>query len=349
MLEPKILTADQVEPGLLEDFLRRIYHPLKSAFINEYGDWWHHSNKNRLTILVEDKIVGYCAVIPTQLIIAGDVHSALWKVDLIIDPEYRGQGLQKHFDRRVREMSNLLIGFPNLGLSSKVHRKLGWNVREDARILLLPLWPLQAKPVRGAQGWKGIAVRIGAAMMTPLAAIWRSRLATQPTQNVWKMENFDADLLSNVFMRTKSNEINTTWRDASYFEWRYGAAPKPEEYSYYLTGKPESPSHYLISRRLTQKDGLRYTRILDVFGNLEDITALRDLLIVAVQDAIVHKSGMVTLLTSNVKLMGVAQRMGFLISAPINFCWISESSEMMSALSGINYWTLADSDNDAPD
>jgi hypothetical protein len=105
----------------------------------------------------------------------------------------------------------------------------------------------------------------------------------------------------------------------------------------------------LIARHLTQPDGLRYTRILDLFGDLSDMAIIGDLLALTVQYAMLHGSGQVTLASSHPALLRAAKRLGFIFSSAFGFCWWSESSELMSAFAGENYWTLGDSDNDAPD
>ncbi len=347
MPEPQVLTADQLELGLLDAFLRRAFPPLKSGFLNQHGDWWHVSHSNRLVIQMDGQIAGYCAVIPTKIWISGQVHQALWWVDIIIAQEFRGRGLQSLFDRRIQEMAPILLGFPN-DVAGKIHRKHGWGVREDMPILMLPLWPRDVKLVRTTEGWKGTGMRSGAMGLSPLAAVWRSFLAVQRSAHVTKLDEPNSDLLSGVFFRTK-NAVNTTWRDSSYFAWRYGVAPMPDEYCYYLAGDPQAPSHYLIARHITQADGVRYSRILDVFGDFSDLAALRQLLLQAVQDAIIHGSGQLTIFAANPQLKKVAQRLGFLISVPVGFCWLSDLQEIMQALAGDNYWTIADSDNDAPE
>jgi hypothetical protein len=348
MAEPQVVTADQLEPGLLEDFLCKVYPPRRSGFLNEHGAWWHRSKSNQLVIQMEGLVAGYCAVIPTQTWIAGQVRQALWWIDIMIAPEFRGRGLQSHFDRRVQEMSPLLLGFPN-ELAAKIHRKHGWGVREDMPIMLLPLWPRMVKLVRNTSGWKGMGLHAGALALSPLASIYRLFLASQRVDKITKLDHPAPELLSEIFYRTKSVEINTTWRDPSYFAWRYGAVPVPQEYCYYLAGDPASPTHYLIARHITQADGVRYSRILDVFGDFTDLAALRQLLLRAVQDAIAHGSSQITLFAANPGLKAVAQNLGFLISVPVGFCWLSDSPEIMDALAHENYWTIADSDNDAPE
>lgn len=344
MSSASLLTAEQAQPELLNEFLRRVYPPLKSAFLIEHGAWWHHNNANRLVILVEGQIAGYCAVIPAQVWIAGQIRTALWWVDLIIDPEYRGRGLQSLFDERVRGMCDLLLGFPN-DVAGRIHRKHGWGVRADMPILLLPLWPLQVKMVRSG-GW---VRRAGALALSPLAMLWRAWLAFQRPGHAWRMERFDAQTLADIFQRAPRAGINTTWRDADYFTWRYGQAPDSGDYAFYLAGPRETPTHFLIARYITQPDGVRYARFLDIFGDFSDTLALRDLFLLALQDCIRHGAGQVTLLAGQPELQVLARGMGFLFPAPVGFCWLGDSPALMNALAGENYWTLGDSDNDAPD
>jgi len=348
MPDPQLMTANQIEPALLGDFLGKVYSPLKSAFLNDHGTWWHRSTADRLVVQIEGQVVGYCAVIPVRAWIAGQVYPALWWVDLIIDPEYRGLGLQALFDRRVREMADLLLGFPNK-LAAKIHRKHGWGVREDLQVLLLPLWLGQVKAVHNVKGARGKLIQGLARFFDPLAMVWRGRLLAQRSQRAWKMGALDTHVLSRVFNNARIKSLNTTWRDTPYFDWRYGAAPHPEEYSYYLVGTTAAPTHYLVARHITHSNGQRYSRILDVFGDFSDLVALQELLALAIQDAIFQGSGQLTLMSTCAELTTTAQRLGFLFSTSMGFCWRSNSPQLMAALAGENYWTLADSDNDAPE
>ncbi len=340
----ELLTADQIDPELLNDFLRRVYPPLKAEFLIRHGAWWHGSNANRLVIREDGKIAGYCGVIPARVRVAGQEHSALWWVDLIIAPEFRGRGLQSLFDERVKEMSDLLLGFPN-EVAAKIHRKHGWGVREDMPIDLLPLWPMRVKMVQRG-GWK---VRLGALALSPLAALWRAWLMLQRPGRAWKLPALEADTLAGVFERFAPGDLNLTLRDADFLRWRYGQAPHPQEYAFYLAGPRHAPTHFLIARFITQPDGTRYARILDVFGDFADTAALSDLFTLALQDGIRHRAGQVTLIASRPELHALARRFGFLFSAPVGFCWLSADLALMKSLAGQNYWVLADSDNDAPD
>jgi GNAT superfamily N-acetyltransferase len=342
MGEPHLTTADQVDAGALAAFLRARYPGPKSEFLIAHGAWWHGSDLHRLVVLVEGEIAGYCAVIPARVWVGGRELPALWWVDLVIAPPFRGRGLQTLFDRRVREMADLLLGFPN-ELAAKIHRKHGWGVREDLHITLLPLRPAGVKPVQSAGG----LVKAAARLLSPLAAAWRGRLARARVTGARRVGQPDAALLAGVYRRSLPLPYNTTCRDEAFFEWRYFSAPQPEEYAFFTAGDPATPSHYLIIRHMRQ-GALRFSRILDVFGDLRDGAALRGLLTLAVQDALARGSAQVTLLAGCPELRAAARRLGFWIATPFGFCWRGDR-DAMAALAQDNYWTLGDSDNDAPD
>ncbi len=344
----QIVTAETLDPQTLAGFLDRMYPPLKAGFLNQYGEWWHGSNANRLVALVDGQVAGYCAVIPVRVRVAGQVHNALWWVDLVIAPEFRGRGLQTLFDERVRQMSSLLLGFPN-ELAAKIHRKHGWGVRDDLPIVLCPLRPLQVKSVRGAVGQQKWLRLAGAFLLAPIASLWRAWCLSFQVSGVWKLENFNGETLATIFLANSDSQVNTTWRDAEYFNWRYGRSPGLAGHEFFCYGSSSAPTHALILRHICEPGGARYSRILDVIGDMSNRTALDALICRAVQASIYYGSGQITLLAATPGLLDASRHYGFLFSAPVGFCWLSDDLVIMNALAGQNYWSLADSDNDAPD
>lgn len=346
---PKIelLDASKIEASDLDAFLRQVYTPRHCRFLREHGEWWHRGNSNRLVILVDGTMAGYCSLIPANIRVGERVHPALWWVDLIIKPEFRGRGLQSRFDQHVRGSASLLLGFPN-DIAGRIHRKHGWGVREDERMILLPLIPSQIRMVRSAKGLPGGLLRVGTTVLDPLAATWKRRITNLSANTARRISSVDGSILSEIFQRNVSAGCNTTWRDEAYFDWRYKNAPKPEEYSCYVSG-PESPTHYIIARHVLRDDGFKGTRILDLFGDFRDHAAIQGLLISAIREAVAHGSSQVTLMASDPNLRDTARQLGFIISRRFGFCWWSEKPDLMDAFGKNNYWTLGDSDNDAPD
>lgn len=351
MSEPLLVTVDNLAKGALEIFLSRMYPPAKTSYLQTYGSWQHQRDQNRWVILVDGQIAAYCAVIPTRCWIEGREYPAIWWVDLIVDPQYRGRGLQTLFDQQIRQMADLKVGFPN-ELAAKIHRKHGWGVREDYKLLLLPLIPLEIRSLRRVSGWRGLALRAVGLALTPWSALLRWRHQHYRPVNARKVENPSPELLAGVFERYRDPQTSTTYRDSEHFRWRYLDSPLRNEYAFYTAGPQDAPTHYLIARHMNRLDAQgtsdRITRLLDVYGDFQDATGLKDMLCLAIRDAIRHGANQVTSLSTLPEITDSLRSLGFLAVRPGRFCWHSTSPELMNALDGRNHWTMGDSDNDEP-
>ncbi|MEW6716800.1 MAG: GNAT family N-acetyltransferase [Chloroflexota bacterium] len=351
---PTLITADQIDKPALEAFLRKVYPPPKANFLHAHGEWWHSGENNRWVLLVDDQtcgehsrtIAGYCAVIPTRVLIQGEETPAIWWVDLIIAPEFRGRGLQTLFDAKIRNIDVLKLGVPN-ARAAKIHRKHGWGVRQDYRVFLLPLHPLQLKSLRNVSGLRGKLQRTAALGLTPLTALLRRRLSTYLPHTARRLESPSPDILADVFHRYHPTGLNTTYRDAAYIQWRFLEAPYRNELSFYLAGPGPSPSHYLVIRQFPTQGSL-FTRILDLYGDFSDQEGVKDILHLALKDIVSTSSSQVTVMVTLPELKSIFRSLGFLVSTVSRFCWHSFSQASMQALKRSNYWTLADSDNDSP-
>lgn len=342
-----IRTADQVDSSKLDEFLSRLYPPSKSKFLQDHGFWWHQGDENRWVLMADDELAGYCAIIPTRVKFEGDVVDAIWWVDLIVAPEFRGRGLQTHFDDKIRGMSVLKLGFPN-ELAAKIHRKHGWGVREDFRTLLLPLQPTKVNSVRSAKGPVRFLLRAAAFGLIPLAAFMRWRYRSYQPRSARKVTSPSPEHLANIYHRYQTKELATTRRDETYIRWRFLDAPYYDQLSFYLAGPSDSPSHYLVTRDLERSGGL-VTRILDFYGDFSDRDGLSDILDLAVKDAVAAGSNQVTVMLTLPALQSVFRSWGFLLSTVSRFCWIVDDPVRMEALGNQNHWALADSDNDTPE
>ncbi len=165
----EILTASDVQESELDGFLQRFYGSARANFLRTSGNWRHHSARNRWVVRERDEIAGYCAVIPVTVLVAGRPRNAIWWVDLIVAPEYRGRGLQTLFDQEILGQSSLKLGFPN-ALAARIHRRHGWGVREDLRSLLLPLRPKEIRALR-----QNAIGRVTANLLQPVSALLRRR------------------------------------------------------------------------------------------------------------------------------------------------------------------------------
>ena len=343
----EVATTDKVDGQSLGAFLRRVFSNSKAEFLSQHGGWWHAGNGNRWVLLVDGQIAGYCAVIPTYILVEGDKTPALWWVDLVLAPEYRGLGLQTLFDRKIQEAANLKLGFPNQ-LAAKIHRVHGWGVREDFTTMLLPLQPSGVKSIKRAEGMRGLSLQSSAVFLTPWAARLRSNYGKYIPQSARKIENPHPETLAEIFVRQKNNLPLTTFRDAGHFQWRFLDAPYRKELDFYLAGPSSRPTHYLISRYV-EYENIPAVRILDLTGDLNDSEAIKDLLSLSIKDAVNRGVMQVTLLATLPEIRSLAKSLGFYFTSKTRFCWTSSDIELNQALCGRGHWVLADSDNDPPE
>jgi GNAT superfamily N-acetyltransferase len=348
MAEFKIQRADQVDAPRLEQFLHRAYGPIKGDFLARHGAWWHRGNDNRLLVLSQGEIAAYCAVIPTRCRVGGTTHAALWWVDLVVLPEFRGLGLQRILDREMRERADLKLGFPNR-LAARIHRRHGWGVREDFRVLMLPLEPRRLRMVRSAGGVRGAILRAGSSLLTPAARSLRRRLSEYQPAGARPLTDPDVHALADIFFRYQDEAAATSVRDPEFLRWRYLEAPYRSELDFYVAGPAAGPRTVLISRRLDQA-GARAVRILDLFGDLSDRSLLRDLLLTCVRDAAGQGAVQVTILAALPRLRALLRSIGFWGSVKARFCWHSQAPELREQLGNkACHFCFADSDNDGPD
>ncbi len=340
----QLLNASQIDPTQLTSFLERFFGSTKANFLREHGEWLHGGQENRWVLLVDGVLAGYCAVIPTQVSVDGKSLSAIWWVDIIVAPEFRGQGLQSHFDQKLQQDNLLKLGFPN-ELAAKIHRKHQWGVREDLQVRLCPLRPLKVKQVRTAQGRRGVLLKLGALALSPITAAFRIRLRLHKSARVFTQELPSARSLAEIVERTPAQAFPTTCRDAAYFQHRFLDAPYAGELAWFFHGPMESPTHYLVTRTL-QHHGVTVTRILDFFGDLSAERPLRELLQAAVADADRKKSSQLTVMVTLPSMEPDFKAAGFVFKTPARFCWLSSDPAIMESFARPFYFTLADSDND---
>jgi GNAT superfamily N-acetyltransferase len=336
--------ANGVEADDLDAFLARFYPTDKVAFLRQHGAWWHQGNQNRLVAVEEGRIAGYCAVIPTRCLVGGRVHDAVWWVDLIVAPEFRGRGIQRLFDERVREMPALKLGFPNRD-AAVIHRKHGWGVREDLAVGLLPLRPSRVRAVRLARGGRRAAFTALRPALA-LAGVGLRGSVRRWRPAAWRWEEPQAAELAAVFEAHTPTGVVTTARDAGYLRWRYLEAPHRDQLRFFASGPREHPEVVVVSRVIPAAWGGE-ARIVDVFGDLDAAEGLTGCLRLAVQDALREGAAQATILTSQAGTRAAARRAGFLVWGIARFCWYGGERGVREALDSCNHhWVMADSDND---
>jgi len=339
-------SVQEVDPKLLNNFLVRQFGSRKGEFLTQHGSWWHKGNENRFTVMAGNgEIAAYYTTTPIRCQVNNRSYETLWWIDLVVDPAYRRQGLQRLMDDEVRGRPGLKLGIPN-GPHAKILARHGWHVRDDLRKYMLPLRPYHLPSVLNSSGLHGRLLRIVSWFLEIPAAILRLWLTRYRLQNARQLTDPDPQQFAEIFAKYCPRNIVTAYRDSSFFQWRYLDAPYRQQLHFYLAGPTERPTHYLISRHY-ETGGAKTTRILDVFGDFEDSAVLNDLLRLAVRDAAMWGATQVTVMAAIAPLVQRLRRLGFWFSIPVHFCYHDPDSAVTTEIdNALCYWTIGDSDND---
>ncbi len=344
--EARVVNAGDVDGAALDAFLRRFLPAAHCDFLLRHGDWWHPERRQRMVTTVGDTIAGYSAVISSPCRLGDDTFPAHWWVDLVVDPAFRGRGLQTLMDRRVRQGAALLLGFPN-PLAAGIHRKHGWGVSEKHRILLLPFEPPRLRPVTRASGARGIVLRTGARLVSPLGSLLRGRAARYRPVSAHRIDDPEAGALAEIFERHHPGAVTTTARDAEYLQWRYLDAPYRGQLAFFAAGDP-SPRAVAITRSRPTDRGL-IVKLLDLFGDLDDPALVNDLLRLVTRQAARDRAVELTAFATLPHLFPVFRAAGFVLATTGRSCWHSADLGIMRRLDRRqSHWTLGDSDQEEP-
>jgi GNAT superfamily N-acetyltransferase len=331
-------------------FFRKAFPGKKPAFLSANASWAYHNSA--AIYFVQDEagtIAGYNALIESHVWLGDKALSCLWLVDIIVLPEYRGQGLQRLLDEAVRDLPQLRLGFPN-AVAAPIHKKHGWGVRQEGYKLTLPLSLRVSKRVQYSKKIPGHLGRFVSALVSPVYCLqWSWRARRYQGKQSQRLLQVDAKVLADVFLaHLPDTTLLTSYRDFAFIQWRYLDAPYADELRYYVAGQAESPSLVLITRLMEHHD-LRTLRILDIFGNLNDAAAIEDILRLALRDAADDGLEQITVIASHPKLLQVLATLGFWFKQSIDFCWYSTDKNLMEVVGAKqSHWVFADSDFDYP-
>ncbi len=291
--------------------------------------------------------MGYCAVIPTQISLQARGVDALWWVDLYVDPRFRGQGVERMFDESVRSMARVTLGVPNHA-AVEIHRRHGWGVRHDYRIMVLPLAPEKMLHAHAASDRKTYALQCAAWLASSPAWLFRRWLGRYEPTSARALAGPDAEFLAGVFKKGGAEWV-TTNRSADFIRWRYLDSPHRSQYRFYVAGGDENPSLVLISRTFL-RNAVKMTRLLDIFGDMGSRRVIADGVRTVLRDAVGDGVAQVSAQATHPAIASVLRSAGFVLSVSNRFCWLSSDSELMHAIGeGPCHWVLADGDNDSVD
>lgn len=339
--EPRIEVVEAVtaDPKELSAFLDEACGPRNSRFLIEHGNWLHRGSGGRFVATYDGVIAGYREMYPALCLVAGRETPAIWAANLYVSPRFRGRGLQRLLDRKLLEGSKLRMSFPNQ-TGAKIYSRQGYALRDDLRLLTVPLFPKSDPPVLRRVG------RAGATFVSPIASVYRAWASRYRPIGVEAVDSLDPSEGEEIFRRHAAPDMITTLRSAEFLRWRYLEAPYRAELAFFLGGPSHRRTQCAIVR-YRSIDGRVEARILDMFGDLEDEAGLADLTRTIVRDAVLRGACDVRALVGAPKLRHVMRSAGFLVSRPCLFRWLADDKILQESLRTAKlHWTLGDSEID---
>ena len=342
-----IINAQELSSEQLDSFLKLCFNKTKSSFILQNSKWLYNGIENNYVVHKNHKPVGYFGLIPHYINISGKKFKALASTDLHILSDYRGKGIMKTIDNYVRSKNNIIISFPNKN-SAKVYKRYGYKLAKDNFIMLFPAKFILLPHYKKLKKYKKYILRFLFFLMEPISVILRKWINNKSLNYSQHLENPSTETLAKIY-ENQSKNITSIIRNEEFINWRYFKSPFFSQYNFFIGGYEKPKSIVLITRTLIHL-GVVQTRIIDIFGNLNDKVGLLDIVRKATQHSIKNNTVYITVNVSFKNIFNTLLKSGFLpVSKPKVRCWHSSSDVNKEIQNNATHWSLADSDNDTFD
>ncbi|MBN1563093.1 MAG: hypothetical protein JXA10_04595 [Anaerolineae bacterium] len=371
MPDYQVVHFNEADQDKVHAFLHEEY-PRRGDFMEQHHAWLYRNDKWRWVIVDADdgSIAAHVALPPVNIWLNGRVQESCWTIDLMVGHGVRDRRLFWVLHSIVPTYVEVLMAFPNK-YTRLFSKQAKWTQRESGFRFAMPLSPwsfgyilkIQAdarrpRNMRRVSKWKKLRYRIvdrltriaaGGAIF-PFTRLARFYLARYRPTTARELTRPSAALLAGVFKRHHLNStIMTDYRDEDHLQWRFLDAPMADEFRYYAAGPTDAPTHIVIARTAPYRDHL-VTRIVDMYGDLDDLDGLRDALRLAMRDAARAGADMITTIATLPALDALLRDLRFSEYGDLVFaCWSEDNKALMQEISEASasaHWTFADSDFD---
>jgi len=343
----KVISTSQLDAGKVDDFMKQCFARDKCDFLKKYGNWLYNGNENRYIIFDSDTPVGYFGLIPSKINIDGKEYKTLTSMDLYVPAQYRGKGIMQTIDNYVKSKESIITSFPN-SISYKIYKKYGYAITNKNSIMVFPIRPLHILKHKKFNTFSRYILFCLFSIFEPLSFLFRKWCNNKSIKYTHELKNPSIKFLENIF-KMQSKDIVTTIRDESFIKRRFFDSPFFSQYNFFVGGSQNSQSIVLVTRILIHK-GVKQTRVLDIFGNLNDKDGLLDLIRFVIKDSIKKNSAYITFHVSLSSLFATLLKSGFFPIARSRFRCLHNSANLMQEIMQKKaHWSLSDSDNDSFD
>ena len=132
MLRYNINKISKVDPNLLANFYEKVFNARHKSLTNNWR-WWYRIGYNDfepLVLTLDNQIVAHAGLLPADLSIKGKIIPAIWFIDFVVLPKFRGKGYGKILTKEWMKICPNQITFCN-DQSLKLFKKRFFSPRSN--------------------------------------------------------------------------------------------------------------------------------------------------------------------------------------------------------------------------
>jgi len=215
------------------------------------------------------RIVGTEAGIPFAMQVGSEQYEALWGIELMVAPEWRGQGVGPAVSKALRSASKAACG---LSLSGGARRLLVRTGSSDMGIMAMYLRLIDPRGYRKApEAPHRFFTAISPLVRPTLWLLDRVRPVRSRDVELVAVDEFD-DRVDEIWRRVAPSYQILSVRDTTWLRWRFDDSPKRLSYRRFYIVRDHQLAGYVVLRPTTWRDSPALS-IVDYLVSPRDLAA----------------------------------------------------------------------------
>jgi len=338
--EISIHSACDIEPALLTDYYNKAY-PERINYLVSNWKWLNRSefleNKIPRVLTYKNQVIAHAGLIPCNISVNGNLHTASWFIDLKVLPDFQKRGLGSILTRERMSFSACYLTFCN-EKSIGIKKKIGWIESFDTYKHLNFIRPF-SYPVIARRLPVFLRNLLNSIVYPFFFLIYRKYSYLEKHYQLEKLNQKSFNSFINLYNKLKQNRENTVSpiRDNDYIKWRIFNSPNVDKYFIYKT----EAFNAVVLIHNNHGDYIDILWVSDTYNKIEIKKMISTLGIYGLKNGISY----IRFYTSDKELSNYIKKSTKSIVRHPRFAYFSKNSSILEKLKTSN-WELELIDND---
>ena len=328
----KINKISEIATDQLSEFYKKTYYKRYKSLTSNWR-WWYrvgYSELEPLILSVDNKVIGQAAYLPINLNILGNIVPAIWFVDYVVLPEFKGKGLGKILSKEWMKICPNQMAICSDD-SLRVLKKLGWKDNYTTKRLARPISTLKFLPIL-----KNLKLNF---VNRTLRYFIKKKYSRNISINPYKIsDNFkiidDSFKLRKI---VKNNEFAEIIRDEKWLHWRLIECPYKKDIYFFEYKNNFTIVHIFLIENI-KKLNILYTYSTDKLQENE-------LFVQIINWSINNNIDLVWVVSRNTDFENIFPK---IFNRPLQFAsWSSDEKIFKTLQNGLSNLQGIDTDNDS--